>query len=338
MNNSSSTLHPVAISQVIVNFAASHGMDLESCLLGTGISQGQLCDADALITREQEMRLIENLMLALPEIPALGCELGLRYSVSTFGIWGFALRTSRNLREAAQRALRYLPLSTAYCQLGIVDDERGFGISADPSSIPQHLRQLLLERDLATGINLLRELGLAGIEIKRLEFHGPAPDHAARITELCGVQPQYRRQHNVVLVHREDADKPLPMYDAHLVRLLEDQCRVQLERRQTTGITGQVRGQLLGPLGLVSSLEDVAKNLALSPRSLRRKLDEEGTNFRAVLENERKLLAKQLLQSTQMKLDELAIQLGYADTASFTRAFRRWFGQSPGQYRSACSE
>ena len=334
MSDSSSILHPVAISQVIVNFAARHGVDQETCLLGTDISAEQLCDADALISRAQEMRLLENLMLALPDFPALGFELGLEYKVSTFGIWGFALRTSRNLREAAQRAIRYLPLSTAYCRIGIVENGESFGVSADASSIPAHLRQLLLERDMATGINLMRELGLAGISIQSLQFRGPKLAYSAKIDALSCNQAQYQQAHNAVTVRSEDADRPLPMYDQRLVAWLEDQCRTQLDRRQIAGISGQVREKLLGPLGLVASLDEVARSLTLSPRSLRRKLDSEGSSFRQIVENERQHLAEQLLQSSQMKLDELALHLGYADTASFTRAFRRWFGQSPGQYRN----
>src|SRR5687767_5087957 len=107
MSAQTSVLHPVAIAQVMVNFAAPRGIDAETCLLGTGIPAAQLRDADALITREQEMRLIENLILALPQVPALGFELGMQYNVATFGSWGFALRTSRTLREAIERALRY---------------------------------------------------------------------------------------------------------------------------------------------------------------------------------------------------------------------------------------
>ena len=148
-------------------------------------------DADALIEREQEMRLIENLMLALPDVPALGFELGLRYNVATFGIWGFALRTSRNLREALQRALRYLPLSTAYCQLAIFCDQHEYGISADTSAIPHHLRQFLLERDTATAINLFDELALSGLRMLRLEFQGKPPAHAERIEALSGIAPGY---------------------------------------------------------------------------------------------------------------------------------------------------
>lgn len=325
--------HPAAISQVMVNFAAHQGVELDTCLMGTGITPAQLRDADTLITREQEMRLIENLMLALPQVPALGFELGLQYNIATFGIWGFALRISRTLREACQTALRYLPLSTAYCQLSVSVDEQEFAVVADPGAIPQHLRQFLLERDTATAVHLLRELSLSGIGVLRLEYQGRAPAHAARIPELCGVEPQYGSARNAIVLRREDAERPLPMYDAHLVRLLETHCRAQLDRRQLSGITGQIRQLILGPLGLVATLEEVARHLAMAPRSLRRRLEEEGTSFRTVVEAERKQLALQLLEGTDMKLDEMALQLGYGDTASFTRAFRRWCGCAPGEYR-----
>lgn len=326
-------LHNLAISQVMVNFAARYGVDAETCLQGTDIDDALLHDSEALITREQEMRLVENLMLALPDVPALGFELGMQYNISTFGIWGFALRTSRNLQEAAERALRYIPLSTAYCNFSLLQAGDEYGVIADPSPIPQHLRQFLLERDMATGINLFRELTLVGLSLKRLEFAGPALPYASRIGELSGVMPEFNQGRNAVVMNFHDATAPLPMYDEHLVRLMEDQCRQLLQRRQITGIAGQIRQRLLGSLGLVATLEEVARDLNMAPRSLRRRLEDEGLSFRGIVDETRQLLATQMLASTTMKLDELALQLGYADTASFTRAFRRWFNQSPGEYR-----
>lgn len=325
--------HPVAISQVIINFAASRGVDLDTCLADTGIDESQLHDPDALIERAQEMRLVENLMLALPNVPALGFELGLQFNLATFGSWGFALRTSRSVREGILAAIRYLPLSTAYCRFATFGDDTEFGVSADASDIPPQLRAFLLDRDLATAVHLFHELGLAGLRVKRIEYRGPSPDHAERIHALCGVAPRYGCSRNAIVLRREDAERPLPMYDAQLVRLLEDQCRAQLERRQVAGVSGQVRSLVLGPLGLVATIEDVAQHLAMAPRSLRRRLDEEGTSFRDLVEAERRQLSVHLLEGTDMKLDELAVQLGYSDTASFTRAFRRWFDRSPGEYR-----
>lgn len=333
MNAGTEILHPIAISQVMLNFAGSLGVSAEACLLGTGIEPDQLCDAEALIRREQEMRLVENLMLALPEEPALGFKLGLQYNVSTFGIWGFAMRTSPTLYEALRHALRYLPLSTAYCRMAIIEDGDMLGISMDASEIPRHLRDFLLARDMATATNLVREISLSGVHIQDMTLKVPTLEHAQVIQSLCGVRPRLGCEHNALLLPRHEADKPLTSFDPHLVRMLDEQCRQQLERRQQSGITGQVRALLLGELGLVAGIEDVAQALSVSPRSLRRKLDAESTTFRQIHEAERRQLAEQLLVSTQMTLDEMAIHLGYSDTASFARAFRRWNALSPGEYR-----
>lgn len=333
MNSGAEILHPIAISQVMLNFAASYGVSADTCLLGTGIEPEQLSDAETLIRREQEMRLVENLMLALPEEPALGFKLGLQYNVSTFGIWGFALRTSPTLYQALQHALRYLPLSTAYCRMGILHDGETLGISMDASEIPRHLREFLLARDMATATNLVREISLSGVHVQDMTLRVPVLEHAEVIESLCGIRPRLGCEYNALLLPRSEADKPLTTFDPHLVRMLDEQCRQQLERRQQSGLTGQVRALLLGQLGLVAGIDDVAQALALSPRSLRRKLDAEGTTFRQIHEAERRQLSAQLLASTQMTLDEMAIHLGYSDTASFTRAFRRWHGMSPGEYR-----
>jgi len=69
-------------------------------------------------------------------------------------------------------------------------------------------------------------------------------------------------------------------------------------------------------------------------RSLRRKLEHEGTTFKNLLDKERELCALQLLENSGMKLDELALHLGYTDAASFSRAFRRWRGSHPGSPRN----
>ena len=333
MSDFESTLHPVAISQVMINFAAGLGVDRDTCLLGTGITDADLQNGEALIPRAGEMRLIENLMLALPDEPALGFRLGLEYNPATFGTWGFALRTSRTLREAVTRALRYLPLSTAYCHVFAFEEGRSFGIGMDASPIPHHLRQFLLERDMATAVHLLRELSLSSVDIVALTFRELPDSHAQQIERLSGVTPIGRNERNAIQVHVDTVDQPLATYDPQLVRMLDDQCRQRLERLQTGTLAGRVRQQLNGSPGLVASLEEVARALGLSPRSLRRKLDQEGTSFRTLVEDERRQLALQFLENSDMKLDELAIHLGYTDTASFTRAFRRWMGCSPGEYR-----
>lgn len=328
-------LHPVAVSQVMINFALHHGVDRHTCLLGCGISEAALSGNEDFVTRAQEMRLIENIMLALPDGGALGFELGLQYSLATFGVWGFALRTSKTLRDALLIGVRYLPLSTAYCVIDVIEDERELGIRLSPESIEPHLRQFLLERDMATTINLIKELSLSGIAIKRIEFTGQPSVSADYLEQVCGVRPVFSGKSNSVTVDRSSAERLLSNYDADLVRFLEDQCRIRMQRIETSGLEGKVRQKLLGDMGLATTLNEMARALALSPRSLRRKLELEGSSFRGIVEDERKQLAIQLLDNTTMKLDELAAHLGYTDAGGFTRAFRRWMNCSPSDYRDS---
>lgn len=326
-------LHPITMAQVMVNFAAERGVSQQCCLLNTGISDSDLAETESLITREQEMQVIANVMHALGGSPAIGFELGLRYNIATFGLWGFTLRTCRSLRDAVQHAMRYLPLSTAYCQLSLIDNDTHFGVVLNGDTIPLELREFLKLRDLATALNLLRELGLSGISVQAVELDLMQTAELEKSETLAAWNPHFAAPRTAVLIAPEDADRPLPTYDPHLVRMLEDQCRTQLARRQETGTAGQVRRQILCQLGLSATLEDTAAALAISPRSLRRRLEEENTSFRQLVDDERRSLAEQLLKNSLMTLEELAAQLGYLDTASFTRAFRRWHGQSPGQYR-----
>lgn len=329
--------HPVMVSQVMIHFSQRHGVDRATCLLGTGISEQTLSGGEGFVTRAQEMRLIDNIMLALPNGPASGFELGLQYSLATFGVWGFALRASRTLRDAVGMGVRYLPLSTAYCRIALIDNDDEFGISLDPGGIPLHLRQFLLERDMATTINLVKELSLSSIAVNSVVFTGRPRVGADYIQAVCGVRPVFNGGRNSITVTRADAELPFSSYDQDLARLLEEQCRLRLRRMDATGLEGRVRQKLLGDMGLGATLDSMAGALALSPRSLRRKLEQEGVSYRQIVEEERKQLAIQLLENTDMKIEELAAHLGYTEAGGFVRAFRRWLDCSPRDYRGAAS-
>lgn len=328
-------LHPVVIAQVILNFFQRHGVERRVCLADTGLSESRLSGGEGVITRAQEMRLIENALQAFPAGAALGFELGLEYSLATFGVWGFALRTSETLRDAIVTGVRYLPLSTAYCAVRVIDSDDEVGIRMDPSAIPERLRPFLLERDMATGVNLLKELSLSGIPLRRLVFARPPGIDPERAERLCGIRPSVAGQDNLITVDRAQALLPLPSYDPDMMRLFEDQCRVRLRRISDSGLEGRVRRKLIGDLGLGATLEQVAASLAMSSRTLRRKLENEGFSYREIVEEERRQLAVQFLENTSISIDELAWRLGYSDSAGFVRAFQRWFGCSPGRYRES---
>lgn len=327
------TLHSPAIAQVMLNFAAGYGVEQSVCLRETGINPALFQDPDAVVTRAQEMRLLENMIAALPQVPAMGFELGSQYHVSNFGVLGFVLSTCRNLQETLELAIRYMPLSTAYCRISLVTSPDEIAGEFDPSGIPLALRQFLLERDMATTIYLAKQINLVAQPITRVELAGPPPAYADRIMELCDVPLEFGKGHNRIVISRANATAPLPTYNERVVRQMEEQCQALMQRRELVGLVSKVNAILLGKAGFLKSADEIAAELCMAPRTLRRKLEAEGSSMRALVDEARQGLAEQSLRYSNMKVEELAFLLGYSDAASFTRGFRRWYSLSPGEYR-----
>jgi AraC-like DNA-binding protein len=118
----------------------------------------------------------------------------------------------------------------------------------------------------------------------------------------------------------------------HLLQL----CERELEQLTRTRSLRERITQLLGPLlngGREPDLEEVAARLKLPTWTLRRKLAEEGTQFRAILNDTRRDLAMTYIRDTELAFGEIAYLLGFASAEAFQRAFKRWNGQTPGEFR-----
>jgi AraC-like DNA-binding protein len=173
-----------------------------------------------------------------------------------------------------------------------------------------------------------------GFRALSAQFRFPRPEYAWRFEKLCGVMPSFGAATNAVLVSARDLDAPFPQANPVMARMCEDQCRQLLARRRVRGgLAGQVRDRLLRNPGEMPSLEMVASELHMAPRSLRRRLDEEDTSFRALVDEVRQTVAEELLLSAHMKLAEIALRLGYKEPAAFINAFKRWKGMSPSAFR-----
>lgn len=105
-------------------------------------------------------------------------------------------------------------------------------------------------------------------------------------------------------------------------------------RRSDTGVTEAVRNLLVRNPGTIPDQIGVAGELFVSPRTLSRRLNEEGTSFRALLDEVRRTRAEELLTHTDMTTEQVAAHLGYAEAASFIRAFRRWKDCPPQEFRA----
>lgn len=324
----------VVSAQLMVRLAMERGLTQAACLEGSDIHPDTFADPQTEITAAQELQVVRNLVQKLGHLPGLGLDAGQRYRLSTYGIWGFALASSPTFRSAAQIAVRYLDLSFAFVRFRIEQRGTDLMILMDDSEIPEDLRQFLVERDFAAWANAAGEMRPGGFPSHAASFRFARPTYAERFTRLAGVEPRFGAAINAVIIDAAFLDEPLPQANPMLARMCEEQCRQLLTKRQVRdGVAGQVRDRLLRLSGKLPSITEVAIDLCMAPRSLRRRLDEEGTSFRALLDEVRQALAEEMLTTVGMKLEEVATRLGYAESASFIHAFKRWKGVSPHAYR-----
>ena len=317
-----------ASALLLTRLGAEHGVEPATTLAGTGLDLDALRVPGAEVTGRQELTLLRNLQAACP-LPSLPLEAGRRYHLTTYGIWGFALASSPTVRDALAVGSTFVDLSFAFCTLAVEQDDAELRMCLDDDGVPADVRAFVVARDLAGLRTLAGELA-PGLALQRLTVRLPAPDDVGAWTEVFGVEPQFDAPRNVAVLDAAALDLPLPQADELTAAMTERQCRELVERRRSrAGVAGVVRDELVRTPGAMPSVELVAERLAVSERTLRRRLADEGTSFRALVDEVRTTLAEELLSTGSLSVEQVARRLGYAETASFTHAFTRWKGVSP---------
>ncbi|WP_194813528.1 AraC family transcriptional regulator [Nocardia sp. XZ_19_385] len=320
---------------VLIRLAEERGMTVAECLEGTTLAPGTGIDPDAEITARQEVQVVRNLLARFGDESGLGVEAGGRHNISLYGPWGLALLSSRTLREVIDVALRHLDLGFAFGQLTFTERDGEGRFLLDGNVIPEDLRAFLAERAFAGIQTIGREVFSVAVPIHRVGFRHAAPADTSRYRKTFGVEPAFGAPANVVAFDAAYLDMPLPRANDRARGTCEQLCRDLLARRRTrTGVAGSVRDMLVRNPGEIPDQATVAAGLFMSARTLSRRLSEEGTSFRALLDEVRQMLSEELLVHTDMTTEQVAARLGYAEAASFIRAFRRWKGCPPQEYRA----
>jgi len=243
----------------------------------------------------------------------------------------FAALCSANMAQAAQRLTTYKKL-IAPMRLDL-----GVGRSGELSISPQWIEAndevpfVLVATELAFLIRLARLATREPIPALRVVLPGlPAPAQVAAYTEFFGTAV---RKGNVssLTISADDANRQFLTQNEAMWRVFEPELRRRLSELDASATVAQrVRSALLEllPSGQ-ASIEDVAKRLFVSTRTLQRRLGEEEESFRAIVNRTREDLARHYLTRTELSATEIGFLLGFADPNSFFRAFQEWTGETP---------
>jgi len=315
---------------LLADIGIEQGVDLRVMLQGTGLSAADLRDHEREVLAEQELRVVRNLVGAAPSVT--GVAVGARYHLTTFGIFGFALMSSRTVLDAMNIALRFIDLSHTFSMPHVSVDGGQAVVQLEATRVPADLRRFLVERDLVATTRVLGELRPDGVPLAWVELEFAEPESVAEHVAALGVLPRFAAPRNAFAFDARLLGEPLPLANPQAVAMSEEMCRDMVSRRRRTGFTQQVRVQVAQQVGRGAVMEEVASALGLSTRTLRRRLAAEDATYQGVLHEVRQSLAERMLATGRLTVEDVAQRLGYAEASSFIHAFKRWTGTTPAAY------
>lgn len=335
MRNEHTTTHPASSLLLALDLLRAEGHDAQSCLKGTGLCVEDLVEESRTVTLQQETVFYRNL-LRLAQDPCIGLRLGQSYLPQHYGLFGYALLSAATGHQALNIATdfgHHLSYTWFQMSFAVAGDCARFEFR-ERIAIDSEVKEMLFDRDCAafyvSAVEVLRrQVALSHIRLPH-DGHGRRPTYE----EHFGCPVTFNHPTAVIEFPRFLLDSPLPFRDEEASRQLARQCRLMLSKVQRHGtVAEEIRGLLIGCPGNFPDIEWIAKKLASSVRTLRRRLSEENTSYQSILDEVRFGLAREYLSETDRPLHEIAALLGYSEPGNFTHAFKRWSGITPNAFR-----
>lgn len=253
-----------------------------------------------------------------------------------FGLFGLAFKSAPTLRQGFQRIWRYTQLHNRVSDFSAEQIGNQFGWTMLAPQINRMGAYLSVEAALATTLTLCRETTDKTLRPRHVQFTHDREGSVDALVEHFGRLPEFGAASNAMFFDVEQVDTPCTIGDAgiwnymigHLDQALENVADQDLPFE--TQVIEEIAKLLSGG---VPQLSDVSKTLGLGARTVQRRLQERGKTFQIMVDEARKQLAQQLVSASSYSLAEIAFLTGFSEQSAFSRAFKRWSGQSPRAYR-----
>ncbi|WP_297339425.1 AraC family transcriptional regulator [Pseudophaeobacter sp.] len=302
-----------------------------------GLTPETLADPTVMVPVETYHDLME--VVAKSEFPDLRFHMKTCRSMrcDEFGVFGLALKSAPTLRHGFQRIWRYTRLHNRVASFSAAQEGDRFCWSMQAPKTDRLGAFLSIEAAMGTTLTLCRETTSPEFQPCHVQFVHERDGSIDALVEHFGCVPEFGARSDALHFDVQDVDQPSSIGDtgvwnfliSHLEQMLEK------ERDQEQSFEAQVIEEIAKLLsGGVPQLSEVAKNMGLGGRTFQRRLSERGHSFQSLTDESRRKLAQQLIQSSNYSFSEIAFLTGFSEQSAFSRAFKRWSGQTPKAYRS----
>jgi len=328
------------LARQVTDYAASCGLPVDRLLAGLGLAPQLLDDAEARLPFLDFKRLCERAAQELGD-PFFGLHVGEQIKPGHLGVLGYALMSCATLGEALESSRRYSGV--------VMDVNRNEQIARDGECIRTWHSQLVNrepvgrlqdEMRIAVWVTLVRwSTGRSEFAPSWVAFQHARPADEREYARVIRCPVRYGAEHTALAFPLALLELPLPQANAPVRRAMDALCERVLQRlskHHEPAWLGAVRSAVLasfergGP-----ELGAVARRVGMAEDELAELLGHSGLSFRSLVEDLRRDLALAYVVDPSLSLTDITFLLGFSEQSAFQRAFKRWTGKAPGEYRQA---
>lgn len=329
--------NPTTISSwalAIAKTLEKQGFDSNLILLEAGIDGKTLKNPDKRV-KLKKMSTLWELAVKKTCDSSFGLSVAENVGPESFQALGYALMASKNIDSAFKRVQRFYRMISTAVEIVIEDKKDNIALNFMRHDVGPELSDHAIDAFFAVFVMFTDHMmGALNIDLT-IEMIRQKPENIERYNGIFGKDVIYSSNADRILVKKTDLEKPLPLADSKITDRNDLIITRYLEQFDKGNIVGKVHSKLIDlmPVG-EPSLEILARELGMSKRSLNRYLKEEHVTYRDILSEIREHLATKYLSEKKYSIIEIAFKLGYTDSSNFARAFKRWVGKTPKEYRN----
>ena len=314
---------------------ASAGVETRDLVEGLGLAPDGPIDPAHMVSSAEYYDFFAALVDRDPEGLILPLRIGAAMRSDEYGAFGLAWKSAPNLRGSYVRSERYGHVLGSAETYSLERSTDGLFFNLEKAGDGRHGMVLSNEASMAAVNTISKEVSTANFIPLAVYFKHPPRGHVSVYEKHFGCPVRFNSGRDALLVSEESIDAPNRLGDETIAQFFDH--HLEQERASLThdsDLEQQVRRAIATVLSEgVPTLSLIASELGMGARTLQRRLSDQGHSFQSVVDMARKDLAQRLLRETEYSLAEVAFLTGFAEQSGFTRAFKRWAGQTPRSYR-----
>jgi AraC-like DNA-binding protein len=324
------------LSRLAIARLESAGVPVAPLLKRVGLTPELIAEPQERLSVRSQIALLDEAAIAL-EDDCLGFTLARDHDPREIGLLYYVVASSRTLGEALKRLARYSRVTNEALVFGYREGNRLI-LNLGYAGVPRHSDRHQIEFCMFAALRLCRMLTGQNLVPQHFSISHHRSEAIPEMARLVGTNVEFGADRDEFALNADARELPLVHADPFLNNLLLKYCETALADRRAD--KNQLRTRVENAIASVLPhgrvlVEDVARSLGMSERTLARKLSDEGLNFTEILQELRRDLATRYLDDRKLHVSKIAWLLGFNEVSAFTHAFKRWTGKTPSEMRTA---